>query len=89
MPRRAGWDTHGLPVELEVEKKLGLKSKKEIEAYGIGRFNQACRESVFTYEKEWEAFTERLAYWVDLENAYATLEALLHREHLVEPEAPL
>ncbi len=89
VPRRAGWDTHGLPVELEVEKKLGLKSKKEIEAYGIERFNQACRESVFTYEKEWEAFTERLAYWVDLENAYATLEALLHREHLVEPEAPL
>ena len=74
VPRRAGWDTHGLPVELEVEKKLGLKSKREIEAYGIERFNQACRESVFTYEKEWEAFTERLAYWVDLENAYATLE---------------
>ena len=73
-PRRAGWDTHGLPVELEVEKKLGLKSKREIEAYGIERFNQACRESVFTYEKEWEAFTERIAYWVDLENAYATLE---------------
>jgi isoleucyl-tRNA synthetase len=74
VPRRAGWDTHGLPVELEVEKKLGLKSKKEIEAYGIERFNQACRESVFTYEKEWEAFTERIGYWVDLENAYATLQ---------------
>lgn len=73
VPRRAGWDTHGLPVELEVEKKLGLKSKREIEAYGIERFNQACRESVFTYEKEWEAFTERIAYWVDLKNAYATL----------------
>ncbi|WP_243094174.1 isoleucine--tRNA ligase [Thermus thalpophilus] len=74
VPRRAGWDTHGLPVELEVEKKLGLKSKREIEAYGIERFNQACRESVFTYEKEWEAFTERLAYWVDLKGAYATLQ---------------
>ncbi|MGQ9510990.1 MAG: isoleucine--tRNA ligase [Thermaceae bacterium] len=74
VPRRAGWDTHGLPVELEVEKKLGLKNKKEIEAYGVERFNQACRESVFTYEKEWEAFTERLGYWVDLEGAYATLE---------------
>ncbi|MER3556608.1 MAG: isoleucine--tRNA ligase [Thermus sp.] len=74
VPRRAGWDTHGLPVELEVEKKLGLKNKKEIEAYGIERFNQACRESVFVYEKEWEVFTERLGYWVDLENAYATLQ---------------
>ncbi|MEZ0348443.1 MAG: isoleucine--tRNA ligase [Thermus sp.] len=74
VPRRAGWDTHGLPVELEVEKKLGLKSKREIEAYGIERFNQACRESVFTYEKEWEAFTERIAYWVDLKGAYATLQ---------------
>ncbi|AEV16569.1 isoleucine--tRNA ligase (Isoleucyl-tRNA synthetase) [Thermus sp. CCB_US3_UF1] len=73
VPRRAGWDTHGLPVELEVEKKLGLKSKREIEAYGIARFNEACRQSVFTYEKEWEAFTERLAYWVDLKGAYATL----------------
>ncbi|MEJ5336351.1 MAG: isoleucine--tRNA ligase [Thermus sp.] len=74
VPRRAGWDTHGLPVELEVEKKLGLKSKREIEAYGIARFNEECRRSVFTYEKEWEAFTERIAYWVDLERAYATLE---------------
>ncbi len=74
VPRRAGWDTHGLPVELEVEKALGLKNKREIEAYGIERFNQACRESVFTYEKEWEAFTERLGYWVDLEGAYATLD---------------
>ncbi|TBH21079.1 isoleucine--tRNA ligase [Thermus thermamylovorans] len=74
VPRRAGWDTHGLPVELEVEKKLGLKSKREIEAYGIERFNQACRESVFTYEREWEAFTERLGYWVDLKDAYATLD---------------
>ncbi|GAA6733430.1 isoleucine--tRNA ligase [Thermus oshimai] len=73
VPRRAGWDTHGLPVELEVEKKLGLKSKREIEAYGIARFNEECRRSVFTYEKEWEAFTERIAYWVDLERAYATL----------------
>jgi isoleucyl-tRNA synthetase len=73
VPRRAGWDTHGLPVELEVEKRLGLKNKREIEAYGIERFNQACRESVFTYEKEWEVFTERLGYWVDLKNAYATL----------------
>ncbi|WP_337845512.1 isoleucine--tRNA ligase [Thermus sp.] len=74
VPRRAGWDTHGLPVELEVEKKLGLRNKREIEAYGIARFNEECRRSVFTYEKEWEAFTERIAYWVDLENAYATLQ---------------
>ncbi|AEB11972.1 isoleucine--tRNA ligase [Marinithermus hydrothermalis] len=73
VPRKAGWDCHGLPVELEVEKKLGLTSKREIEAYGIDRFNQACRESVFTYEQEWRRFTERIAYWVDLDDAYMTM----------------
>ncbi|MBX4200166.1 class I tRNA ligase family protein [Candidatus Parcubacteria bacterium] len=72
VPRKAGWDTHGLPVELEVEKKLGLKSKKEIEKYGVEKFNQMCRESVGTYIDEWEKFSERMGYWADLDNAYFT-----------------
>jgi isoleucyl-tRNA synthetase len=72
-PRIAGWDTHGLPVELEVEKALGLASKKDIEEFGIDKFNARCRESVFKYLKEWEAITERIAFWVDLENAYITM----------------
>ncbi|WP_287416949.1 class I tRNA ligase family protein, partial [Oceanithermus sp.] len=74
VPRKAGWDTHGLPVELEVEKKLGLGHKREIEAYGIDRFNEACRASVFEYEGEWRKFTERIAFWVDLDDAYRTLD---------------
>jgi isoleucyl-tRNA synthetase len=73
-PRIAGWDTHGLPVELEVEKALGLASKKDIEEFGIDRFNARCRESVFSYLKEWEAITERIAFWVDLEHAYVTMD---------------
>ncbi len=73
-PRIAGWDTHGLPVELEVEKALGLTSKKDIEEFGIDRFNARCRESVFGYLKEWEAITERIAFWVDLEHAYITMK---------------
>lgn len=73
-PRIAGWDTHGLPVELEVEKKLGFTSKAQIEEYGIDRFNARCRESVFTYLKEWEALTERIAFWVDQEHPYVTME---------------
>jgi isoleucyl-tRNA synthetase len=73
-PRIAGWDTHGLPIELEVEKALGLTSKKDIEEYGIDKFNARCRESVFGYLKEWEAMTERIAFWVDLENAYVTMK---------------
>jgi isoleucyl-tRNA synthetase len=73
-PRIAGWDTHGLPIELEVEKELGLTSKKDIEEYGIDKFNARCRESVFGYLKEWEAMTERIAFWVDLEHAYVTMK---------------
>ncbi len=73
--RKGGWDTHGLPVELQVEKELGLKSKKDIEKYGIGEFNNKCRESVWKYVKEWENFTERIGYWVDLKNPYITYEA--------------
>ena len=72
--RKGGWDTHGLPVEVEVEKELGLTNKREIEDYGIARFNQQCRESVFRYVKEWEALTERTAFWVDMEHPYVTLE---------------
>ena len=72
--RKAGWDTHGLPVEIEVEKQLGLSSKQDIEEYGIERFNKKCRESVFTYEKEWRRLTERIGYWLDMDNPYITLD---------------
>ncbi|MDD4793824.1 MAG: isoleucine--tRNA ligase [Dehalococcoidales bacterium] len=74
VPRIGGWDTHGLPVELEVEKELGFTSKTDIENYGIDRFNAKCRESVFKYLKEWNAFTDRIAFWVDLDNAYITMK---------------
>jgi len=70
--RRGGWDTHGLPVEIEVEKRLGFTNKQEIEDYGIAKFNELCRDSVFTYIQEWEKLTDRIGYWVDLENAYIT-----------------
>ena len=71
--RKGGWDTHGLPVELEIEKELGLKSKKEIEEYGIKEFNEQCKTSVFKYVKAWEQLTSRIGYWVDLEDPYVTL----------------
>ena len=71
--RKAGWDTHGLPVEIEVEKRLGLKSKDEIEKYGIAEFNKKCRESVFKYEKEWVRLTKRIGFWLDLDHPYITL----------------
>jgi isoleucyl-tRNA synthetase len=73
VPRIAGWDTHGLPVELEVEKQLGITNKDQIEKIGIEEFNKRCRESVFKYVKEWNSMTERIAYWVDLEHAYVTM----------------
>ena len=63
--RKAGWDTHGLPVEIEVEKQLGLSTKQEIEEYGIAQFNKKCRESVFTYEALCREMTERMAYLID------------------------
>lgn len=72
--RKAGWDTHGLPVEIEVEKELGLNNKQEIEAYGIEKFNQKCRESVFKYEKQWREMTKRMGYEIDLDNPYITLD---------------
>ena len=74
VPRKAGWDCHGLPVELEVEKQLGISSKQEIEEYGIDKFNARCRESVFEYVEEWNRLTERIGFWVDLDNPYVTLE---------------
>ena len=70
--RKAGWDTHGLPVEIEVEKELGFVSKDQIEAYGVAKFNQRCRESVFRYLKEWNELTRRIAYWIDLADPYIT-----------------
>jgi isoleucyl-tRNA synthetase len=72
VPRKAGWDTHGLPVELEVERRLGINGKGQIEAYGVAEFNQLCRESVTAYLEEWERFTERIGFWVDLDDAYYT-----------------
>ena len=66
--RKGGWDTHGLPVEIQVEKELGFKFKKEIEEYGIAAFNEKCKESVWTYMREWELLTNRMGYWVDLKN---------------------
>jgi len=70
--RKAGWDTHGLPVELQVEKKLGLSSKKAIEEYGIAKFNKECKESVWEYTDLWSKFTDRIGYWVDQDNPYVT-----------------
>jgi len=72
--RKGGWDTHGLPVELEVEKELGLSSKKEIEKYGLAKFNAKCKESVLKYKEEWEQFTDRIGHWLDLENPYITYD---------------
>jgi isoleucyl-tRNA synthetase len=74
VPRKAGWDCHGLPVELEIERELGISSKEEIEAYGIAEFNQRCRESVFRYVEEWNRLTERIGFWLDLDDPYVTLE---------------
>ena len=70
--RRGGWDTHGLPVEIAVEKKLNFKNKQQIEEYGIEKFNELCRKSVFDYIQDWEKLTDRIAFWVDLGDAYVT-----------------
>ncbi|MEI6603265.1 MAG: isoleucine--tRNA ligase [Clostridia bacterium] len=70
--RKAGWDTHGLPVELEVEKLLGISGKPEIERYGVEPFIKKCKESVWKYEQEWRRMTERVGYWVDMDNPYVT-----------------
>ncbi len=72
--RKGGWDCHGLPVEIAVEKELGISSKAEIEAYGIAEFNAKCRESVFAFLEDWDRLTERIGFWVDLDDAYRTLD---------------
>lgn len=72
VPRKAGWDTHGLPVELQVEKQLGLASKKDIEKYGIAKFNHQCKESVWVYKTEFEKLTERIGFWLDMDHPYVT-----------------
>jgi isoleucyl-tRNA synthetase len=72
--RKGGWDCHGLPVEIAVEEALGIHHKSEIEEYGIAEFNARCRESVFTHLEEWDRLTERIGFWLDLENAYRTLD---------------
>ncbi|HEY0390915.1 MAG TPA: isoleucine--tRNA ligase [Solirubrobacterales bacterium] len=74
VPRKAGWDCHGLPVEIEVEKQLGISSKQEIEEYGIDKFNARCRASVFEYVEEWNRLTERIGFWIDLDDPYVTLD---------------
>jgi isoleucyl-tRNA synthetase len=71
---RGGWDTHGLPVEIEVEKELGFRGKPDIEAYGIAEFNRACKESVRRYIQDWERMTERIAFWIDMERPYSTYD---------------
>jgi isoleucyl-tRNA synthetase len=72
VPRRGGWDTHGLPVEIQVEKLLGIKNKREIEKFGVELFNQKAKEAVWQYKDEWERLTERIGLWLDLKNAYVT-----------------
>ncbi|MDQ3409461.1 MAG: isoleucine--tRNA ligase [Actinomycetota bacterium] len=72
--RKGGWDCHGLPVEIAVEQELGITSKAEIEAYGIAEFNAKCRASVFTFLEDWDALTERIGFWIDLDAAYRTLD---------------
>jgi isoleucyl-tRNA synthetase len=72
--RKAGWDCHGLPVEIAVEQELGISSKSQIESYGIARFNARCRQLVFAYLEDWDRLTERIGFWIDLEHAYRTLD---------------
>ncbi|WP_130836082.1 isoleucine--tRNA ligase [Lachnoclostridium sp. Marseille-P6806] len=72
VPRKAGWDTHGLPVELEVEKEIGIEGKDQIEAYGLEPFIEKCKESVWTYKGMWEKFSEKVGFWADMKNPYVT-----------------
>ncbi len=72
VPRKAGWDTHGLPVELEIEKKLGISGKEQIEEFGVEEFVKECKESVFKYVGEWEKMTNKVGFWLDMENPYVT-----------------
>ncbi|HEV2906781.1 MAG TPA: class I tRNA ligase family protein, partial [Actinomycetota bacterium] len=74
VPRKGGWDCHGLPVELEVEKEIGTRTKRDIEEFGIAEFNRRCRESVTRYVEDWERLTERIGFWIDLSQAYWTMD---------------
>ena len=76
--RKGGWDTHGLPVEIEVQKRLDLMSNEAIEEFGMAEFNEECRTSVWTYEQAWREMTERMAFWVDLDDPYITM----HNEYI-------
>ena len=79
VPRKAGWDTHGLPVELEVEKLLGLDGKEQIEEYGLEPFIQRCKESVWKYKGMWEDFSHTVGFWADMEHPYVTYDlSLIH-----------
>ena len=74
VPRKAGWDTHGLPVELEVEKLLGLDGKEQIEEYGLAPFIDKCKESVWKYKGMWEDFSRTVGFWADMDNPYVTYD---------------
>ena len=87
--RKAGWDCHGLPVELEIERELGFHNKHDIERFGIAEFNARCRESVLRYIDEWNELTERIGFWIDTDDAYFTLDERLHRVGLVVAQAGL
>ena len=83
VPRKAGWDTHGLPVEIEVEKQLGISGKQQIEALGVAEFNRLCRESVCKYRGDWEKLSERIGYWLDYERSVRHVHERLRRERVV------
>ena len=85
--RKGGWDTHGLPVEIEVEKKLGIQGKEQIEEFGLAEVQRPCRKSVFTYKDEWDRITERIGFWLDLEHPVRHARQRLHRDGLVAPAA--
>ena len=74
VPRKAGWDTHGLPVEVEVEKTLGLNGKQDIEKFGVEKFIELCKQSVWKYKGLWEKITDRLGYWIDMDHPYITYD---------------
>ena len=74
VPRKGGWDCHGLPVELEIERELGISSKAEIEEFGIAEFNAKCRESVFRYVEDWKRLSERIGFWIDMDEPYVTMD---------------
>ena len=81
--RKGGWDCHGLPVELALEAELGFTSKDDIEKFGIAEFNARCREMVLSHVEDWNAMTERIGFWIDLDHAYRTLDPDVHRVGVV------